>query len=76
MIVRLVFNMYPISILFFVFSLAHYSTINNSPMHKIISNSNEEDELQKEIEHLERRLASAKSHLMFVTYQKTKQLQS
>jgi hypothetical protein len=45
-------------------------------MHKIISNPNEEDTLQKEIEHLERRLASAKSQLMFVTYKKTKQFQS
>ncbi len=40
-------------------------------MHTIISNTyEEEDELEQDIEHLERRLASAKSQLMFVNYQK------
>jgi len=46
-------------------------------MHTIIPNTyeekEEENELEKDIEHLERRLASAKSQLMFVTYQKNKQ---
>jgi hypothetical protein len=36
----------------------------------------EEDEVEKDIEHLERRLASAKSQLMFVNYQKNKQFKS
>lgn len=38
--------------------LALHSLINNNSMHM-----NEEDELEKEINHLERRLASAKSQL-------------
>jgi hypothetical protein len=45
-------------------------------MHQILSNTTEEDELEKEIDHLERRLASAKSQLIFVTSQKPKQLKS
>jgi chaperonin cofactor prefoldin len=47
-------------------------------MHTVIPNTYEEgiDELEKDIEHLERRLASAKSQLMFVTYQKDKQFKS
>jgi hypothetical protein len=48
-------------------------------MHTIIPNTyeeEEENELEKDIEHLERRLASAKSQLMFVTYQKNKQFKS
>lgn len=68
---------YPINI-FFLFSihrvffllLALNSTVNN---HAILSNTNEEDDLEKEIEHLERRLTSAKSQLTFVTSQKNKQ---
>jgi len=56
--------------LIFIF-LALTSTINNSPMHL-----NEEDELEKEIEHLERRLALAKSQLIFVTSQKNKQFKT
>ncbi|UJR37144.1 hypothetical protein I4U23_029854 [Adineta vaga] len=52
------------------------STINNSPMHTNMANTNEEDELERDIDHLERRLASAKSQLIFVTYQKNKQLKS
>ena len=36
----------------------------------------EEDELEKDIEYLERRLASAKSHLLFTTYQKNKSFKS
>jgi hypothetical protein len=45
-------------------------------MHTILSNTNEEDELERDIEHLERRLAATKSQLMFITYQKNKQLKS
>jgi len=46
-------------------------------MHTIIPNTyEEEDELEQDIEHLERRLASAKSQLMFVNYQKNKQFKS
>ncbi|CAF1659853.1 unnamed protein product, partial [Adineta ricciae] len=52
------------------------STIHNSPMHTNSSTMNEEDELESEIEHLERRLASAKSQLLYVTYQKNRQLKS
>ncbi len=61
-------------ILLFVYSLAVNSTISNSPMHTIIPNTyqEEEDELEKDIEYLERRLASAKSQLLFTTYQKNK----
>jgi len=44
-------------------------------MHTIISNSyDEENELEKDIEHLERRLALAKSQITFTAYQKNKQL--
>ncbi len=62
----------------FVLFLAVNSTISNSLMHTVIPNTYEEgiDELEKDIEHLERRLASAKSQLMFVTYQKDKQFKS
>jgi len=60
-----------ISIRIYFFFVGIYSTINNSPIH-----INEEDKLEKEIEHLERRLASAKSQLIFVTSQKTKQFKS
>jgi len=61
----------------FFFLLAINSTISNSPMHTIIPNTyEEEDELEQDIEHLERRLASAKSQLMFVNYQKNKQFKS
>jgi hypothetical protein len=60
----------------FIF-LALNSTISNSPMHSIIStNYDEEDEVEKDIEILERRLASAKSQLIFGTYQKNKQFKS
>ncbi|CAF1214552.1 unnamed protein product [Adineta steineri] len=52
------------------------STLSNSPMHTIMSNMNEEDELERDIEYLERRLLSTKTQLMFVTYQKNKQLKS
>jgi hypothetical protein len=46
-------------------------------MHTIISNKfEEEDELERDIELLERRLTSAKSQLMFVNYQKNKQFKS
>ena len=45
-------------------------------MHTNMANTNEEDELERDIDHLERRLASAKSQLIFVTYQKNKQLKS
>ena len=45
-------------------------------MHTNSATMNEEDELESEIEHLERRLASAKSQLLYVTYQKNKQLKS
>jgi hypothetical protein len=55
--------------------LALNSSIGNSPMHTIISNNyDEENELEKDIEHLERRLASAKSQITFTAYQKNKQL--
>ncbi len=47
-------------------------------MHTILPNmyeeEEEEDELEKDIEHLERRLASAKSQITFTAYQKNKQL--
>lgn len=49
---------------------------NNTPMHSLFPNINEEDDLEQEIEHLERRLAAAKSQLIYVTYQKNKQLKS
>ena len=62
-------------ILFFFF-LAINSSKGTSPMHPILSNTTEEDELEKEINHLERRLASAKSQLSFLTSQKNKQLKS
>jgi hypothetical protein len=68
-----------ISIYIFIiplFFLAINSTKGNSPMHQILSNTTEEDELEKEIDHLERRLASAKSQLIFITSQKNKQLKS
>ncbi|CAF3736376.1 unnamed protein product [Rotaria sp. Silwood1] len=53
------------------------STINNSPLHTIIlSNYDEEKELEEDIEYLEKRLASAKSQLIFSTYQKNKQIKS
>lgn len=65
---------FPSETLFFI--LALNSTIHNSPMHTNSSTMNEEDELEREIEHLERRLASAKSQLLYVTYQKNKQLKS
>jgi hypothetical protein len=47
-------------------------------MHTINSTNynEEEDELEKDIELLERRLASAKSQLIFGTYQKNKQFKS
>lgn len=47
-------------------------------MHTIISNTYEEevDELEKDIENLEKRLAATKSQLMYGTYQKNKQLKS
>ncbi|CAF1068218.1 unnamed protein product [Adineta steineri] len=52
-----------------------HSTITNSPMRTIMSNNyDEEHELEKDIENLERRLLSAKSQLMFTTYEKNKQL--
>ncbi len=62
----------------FHFFLALNSTISNSPMHTINSTNynEEEDELEKDIELLERRLASAKSQLIFGTYQKNKQFKS
>lgn len=56
--------------LFISILLARSSTINNSPMHTIISHTNEEDELEREIEHLERRLVMAKSQLIQVTFNK------
>ncbi|CAF0829659.1 unnamed protein product [Rotaria sordida] len=46
------------------------STINNNPIHTIMSNTNEEEELERDIEHLERRLASAKSLLNHSTYKR------
>ncbi|CAM2703761.1 unnamed protein product [Rotaria socialis] len=53
------------------------STMNNSPLHAVISTSfNEEKELEKDIEYLEKRLASAKSQLLFHAYQKNKQFKS
>ncbi len=60
------------------FFLAVNSTISNSPMHTSLPSTypDEEDEVEKDIEHLERRLASAKSQLMFVNYQKNKQPKS
>ncbi len=60
---------------FFVLFLAINSTISNSPIHTIRSINTyqqEEDELEKDIEHLERRLAFAKSQLLFSNYQKNK----
>jgi hypothetical protein len=64
--------------IFCFYSLAVNSTISNSPMHTIIPNTyqEEEDELEKDIEYLERRLASAKSQLLFTTYQKNKPFKS
>jgi len=57
--------------------LAVHSTIsNNTPKHSLLSNVNDEDDLEQQIEHLERRLAAAKSQLIYVTYQKNKQLKS
>ncbi|CAF4040350.1 unnamed protein product [Rotaria sp. Silwood2] len=53
------------------------TTINNTPLHTIILNNyDEEKELEKDIEYLEKRLASAKSQLIFSTYQKNKQFKS
>ncbi|CAF3430792.1 unnamed protein product [Rotaria sp. Silwood1] len=48
------------------------STINNNPIHIIMSNTNDEDELARDIEHLEKRLATAKSQLTHGTYKKNK----
>ena len=43
--------------------------MNNSPLHKIKSNNyDEEHELERDIEHLEKRLAFAKSQLIFATH--------
>jgi hypothetical protein len=53
--------------------------MNNSPMHTMkstVTSYDEENELESDIEHLERRLASAKSQLMFVACQKAKQFKS
>ncbi|CAF4847532.1 unnamed protein product, partial [Rotaria sp. Silwood2] len=52
------------------------STINNNPIHTIMSNTNEEDELERDIEHLEKRLALAKSQIPYGTYKKNKQFTS
>ena len=53
-----------------------HSTVSNSLVHTIVSKMNEEDELKRDIQHLERRLAIAKQQLVFITYQKHKQLKS
>ena len=66
--IHLFFNLLRIS-----FSAAP-STIGHSSMHQNLSNPADEDELEKEIDHLERRLAIAKSQLMLVTSQKGKPL--
>lgn len=52
-----------------VFFSAAPSTIGHSSMH-----ATDEDELEKEIDHLERRLATAKSQLTLLTSQKGKPL--
>ncbi|CAF1162762.1 unnamed protein product [Rotaria sordida] len=60
-------------------NLDHNDFLNstNSPLHTILSNNyDEEKELEQDIENLEKRLASAKSQLMFSTYQKTKQFKA
>ena len=55
----------------------HHPTMPNSPMRKPIPNAHdEEQEVEKDIEYLERRLASAKSQLMCPTHDKNKQLVS
>ncbi len=66
--IKSIFSFFSLFLEFFL--LALNSTVNN---HAILSNTNEEDDLEKEIEHLERRLTSAKSQLTFVTSQKNKQ---
>lgn len=43
-------------------------------MHHNLSNTTDEDDLEKEIDHLERRLATAKSQLLLLTSQKAKSL--
>lgn len=44
---------------------SHPTTSNN--LSPILSSGNEEGELERDIEHLERRLATAKAQLMFIT---------
>ena len=44
--------------------------LNNSPRHTMTSHTNEEDELEREIEHLERRLTAVKSQLISTTNKK------
>ena len=61
---------------YLTFILAINSTIANPPMQQVLTNTNEEDQLEEEIDHLERRLASTKSQFVFVTSQKTKQSKS
>lgn len=51
--------------------------MNNSPLHTVISNNyDEEKELERDIEYLEKRLTAAKSQLLFHTYQKNKHFKS
>lgn len=55
----------------FCFVLALNSTVNNSPLHTLITSPyDEEKELEKEIEYLEKRLLSAKSYLIMNNHQK------
>ena len=59
--------------------LAHNANISQSPMHTLPSNVSSYDEeahLERDIDYLERRLATAKSHLVMVTSQKCKQLKA
>ena len=70
-----VFLLYLLTDFFF---LAVTSTISNSPLHTLVPNTyqEEEDELEKDIEHLERRLTCAKSQLTCGLYPKTKPFKS
>jgi AmiR/NasT family two-component response regulator len=52
------------------------SAVSRAPVRTAMSHSNEEDELEREVDQLERRLQAAKSQLIFVTYQKNKQPKS
>ncbi|CAM4876412.1 unnamed protein product [Rotaria socialis] len=52
---------------------SRHSTLNNSPMHTLLSHKNGENLLEREIQNLERRLTLAKSQLVHGTLKKNKQ---